>query len=117
MASLSATQSSSGGSVSALLAKMAWGVTRIEQALSETRMLAGDEFSLADISILAIVQRISEIEPDLLDPTRVPHVLEWREHVTARPSALASYAQQSDEFPARPKANSISGLTGPWRYS
>lgn len=97
-------------------AKMAWGIERIEQALTETKMLAGDDFSLADISILAIVQRIGEIAPDLLDADRVPHVLKWREQVAARPSARETYAQQSDEFPPRPKVKSISGITGPWRY-
>jgi glutathione S-transferase len=97
-------------------AKLAWGVERIEQALGETEMLAGDAFSLADISILAIVQRIAEIEPELLNPDRVPRVLKWRDRVAARPSALETYAQQSDEFPPRPEAKSISGMTGPWRY-
>jgi glutathione S-transferase len=97
-------------------AKMAWGIVRIEHALGETRMLAGDGFSLADISILAIVQRIGEIAPDLLDPKQVPEILRWREEVDARPAARETYAQQSDEFPPRPKAKSLSGITGPWRY-
>ncbi len=97
-------------------AKMAWGIGRIEDALGETAMLAGDAFSLADISILAIVHRIGEIEPDLLDPARVPHIDNWRNQVGARPSAQEVYAQQSNEFPPRPKTKSISGIIGPWRY-
>lgn len=97
-------------------AKMAWGIGRIEDALTEAPMMAGEEFSLADISILAIVHRIGEIAPDLLDPNKVPHILKWRELVGGRPSAQETYAQQSDEFPPRPKTKSISGITGPWRY-
>ena len=96
--------------------KMAWGIERIEHALSETPMLAGDEFSLADISILAIVHRIGEIEPDLLDPKRVPHIDTWRGQVGARPSALEAYRQKDNPFPPRPEKKSISGITGPWRY-
>ncbi len=97
-------------------AKMAWGIERIESALGETPMLAGDEFSLADISILAIVQRIGEIEPDLLDPKRVPHIDDWRKKVGARASAQEVYRQENNEFPPRPGKKTISGITGPWRY-
>lgn len=96
--------------------KMAWGIARIEQALGETRMLAGDEFSLADISILAIVHWIGEIEPELLDPKRAPHIDNWRKQVGARPAAQDVYQRKSDEFPPRPGKTSISGITSPWRY-
>jgi glutathione S-transferase len=96
--------------------KMAWGIARIEQGLGETPMLAGDEFSLADISILAIVHRIGEIEPDMLDPERVPHIDKWRKQVGARPSAQEAYKQKNNAFPPRPGKKSISGITGPWRY-
>jgi len=96
--------------------KMAWGVARIEQALGETPMLAGDDFSLADISILAIVHRLGEIAPEMLDAERFPHIDRWRRQVTARPAAQAVYRAGNDEVPPRPKTKSISGITGPWRY-
>ena len=97
-------------------AKMAWGIERVEGALGETPMLAGDDFSLADISILAIVHRIGEVAPELLDPERAPHTDRWRKQVGARPSAQEVYRPNGDETPPRPARKSISGITGPWRY-
>lgn len=97
--------------------KMEWGIQRIERALGETTMLAGDEFSLADISIMAIVHRIREIKPEMVDPGRFPQVDRWWRAVSARPAAQATYSRDSDELPARPKTKSISGITGPWIYA
>ncbi len=97
--------------------KMAWGVDRIEEALTETPMLAGDDFSLADISIMAIVHRIREIRPGLLEPGSHPNIDDWWQRIIARPAAQAIYIGDSDEAPARPRTKSISGLTSPWPYS
>lgn len=97
--------------------KIAWGIDRIEQALGQTAMLAGDDFSLADISVMAIVHRIREIMPDLLEPAKTPQIDKWWRQLMTRPAAQAVYADNSDEVPARPKTKSISGLTSHWPYS
>ena len=92
--------------------KLAWGMDRIEQALTETKMLAGDAFSLADISIMAIVHRTRELKPEMITPAEYPRIDEWWGQVRARPAAEAVYTPASDEIPGRPKTKSISGITG-----
>ena len=72
--------------------KMALALDRMEQALSKTRWLAGDDYSLADINISPYVWRFREIDPVLLDPVKRPRVAVWFETMLARP-AVANVLQ------------------------
>jgi glutathione S-transferase len=73
--------------------------------------LAGKTFSLGDISMLAIVHRISELFPDKLDRKAFPEMMDWWERAMARPAAKFVYAENTDEVPKRPPTKSIAGIT------
>jgi glutathione S-transferase len=84
---------------------------RMEQEISRRGpWLAGATFSLGDISMLAIVHRISEIHPGRLDRSAFPHLMGWWDRNMARPAAQFVYATGTDEVPKRPPKKSIAGI-------
>jgi glutathione S-transferase len=94
------------------LDKISFVAMRMEEQLAKTDWLAADMFTLADISMLAIVQRVYELYPDHLMADKYPHVDDWRLRNLARPATAAAYSNQiSDEFLGRPAEKSLSGLT------
>jgi glutathione S-transferase len=62
---------------------LAFGV--IDRALAHRRFLAGETFSLADVSLMPYVASLTLLGAEHLVSTR-PHVTSWWERVRARPS-------------------------------
>lgn len=60
---------------------------RIEQRLEETPFLAGDNFSLADISLLAVTDFAGWVE--ITPQAGRPRLTHWYDRVSKRPSAQA----------------------------
>ena len=89
-------------------ARLDFTVGRVDAALADGPFLAGAEYSLADISMLAIIHRINELRPDFL--TRRPRAADWRERMMARPHVARVYAPGTAETPPRPKGVSLAGL-------
>jgi glutathione S-transferase len=83
---------------------------RMEEELGHGPWLAGKTFSLGDISMLAIVHRISELHPDRLSRSAFPRLNDWWERLMARPAANYVYAGDTDETPQRPRSKSIAGI-------
>jgi glutathione S-transferase len=84
---------------------------RMEQEISQRGpWLAGATFSLGDISMLAIVHRISEIYPGRLDRSAFPHLMDWWDRNMARPAAQFVYASGTEEVPKRPPKKSVAGI-------
>lgn len=60
---------------------------RLEQRLAQVPFLAGDTFSLADISALCVVDFAKWVKRSV--PETHSHTLRWYEQVSSRPSAAA----------------------------
>ena len=60
---------------------------KLEQRLAESRYLAGDDFTVADITGFVAVEMARAGKNDI--PERCPHVQRWHAAVAARPSAKA----------------------------
>jgi glutathione S-transferase len=73
--------------------------------------LAGKTYSLGDISMLAIVHRISELFPDRLDRAKFPKMMDWWDRSMARPAAKYTYTDGTEESPRRPATKSVAGIT------
>jgi glutathione S-transferase len=85
--------------------------SRMEEELGQRGpWLAGETYSLGDISMLAIVHRISELYPDRLDRTAFPRMMDWWDRSMDRPAAAYAYANGTEETPKRPPAKSIAGI-------
>lgn len=72
--------------------------------------LAGETFSLGDISMAAIVHRIFELYPERIARAEFPMLNDWWERLMARPAAAYVYAEDTDEVPKRPPTKSIAGI-------
>jgi glutathione S-transferase len=84
---------------------------RMEQEISQRGpWLAGATYSLGDISMLAIVHRISEIHPGRLDRSAFPQLMDWWDRNMARPAAQFVYASGTEEVPNRPPKKSVAGI-------
>ena len=76
---------------------------RMEEELAERGpWLAGATFSLGDISMLAIVHRITELHPQRLARPAFPRLNDWWDRIMARPAAKYVYSEGLDaETPKR----------------
>ncbi|MBT3916949.1 MAG: glutathione S-transferase family protein [Rhodospirillaceae bacterium] len=73
--------------------RLAEAMDKIEETLSKSAWLAGDEFTLADIAIAPFIERFEANNMDaLMDFSKRPKVGEWWERVQARPSYQEAYA-------------------------
>jgi len=72
--------------------------------------LAGETFSLGDISMGSIVHRVNELYPELLPREAYPRVNEWFARVMARPAAIATYTPGIDETPKLAPQRSVNGI-------
>ena len=90
--------------------RLAFVIGRAEDGLANGPWLAGDTYSLADISMLAIVHRVFELRPALVDRDSFPRVNDWRDRSMARPAVQRVYAPGTEETPPRPDRHSLAGM-------
>ncbi|HWL46915.1 MAG TPA: glutathione S-transferase family protein [Sphingomonadaceae bacterium] len=72
--------------------KVAYSVRRLETRLSESRWLAGDSYTLADICNFAIANGMENSFADLVNATDTPHLVDWIGRINARPAAITMFA-------------------------
>ena len=73
--------------------------------------LAGETFSLGDISMGSIVHRVNELYPQLLSRETYPRINDWFVRLMARPAAIATYAPGTEETPKLKPERSVAGIT------
>jgi len=83
---------------------------RAEADLEDGPWLAGDTYSLADISMLAMVHRVGELRPEMLGPARLPRLAGWWERMRARDAVRKVYAAGTAETPPRPERQTVDGM-------
>jgi glutathione S-transferase len=81
-----------------------------EEIAARGPWLAGKTYSLGDISMLAIVHRITELYPDRIDRAKFPRLNDWWDRSMARPAAAYVYSDGNDETPKRPAGKTIAGI-------
>jgi glutathione S-transferase len=72
--------------------KIAFAVTRIEDALRDSPWLAGSAYSLADIDAFAIANCLPQLAPQIVNPVASPRTLEWIERIRQRPAVKTALA-------------------------
>ncbi len=77
------------------------GLALLESLLSEHRYLAGPEFSLADICVMATFYHLPVSRPDEVDGKATPHLWDWLARCHARPGLRAGFARGRGFFAAR----------------
>ncbi len=84
--------------------KIGVSVDRLEQRLSQSPWLAGEDYTLADICNFAIANGMQFGYADLVNKEATPNLVAWIERIAARPAAQAMFAQSKSEMPPRPAA-------------
>jgi glutathione S-transferase len=59
---------------------------KMEAILTKQKWLACNEYSLADVNTYSMVAGLPRMMPDLLNPDRGAHVLDWLNRMNARPA-------------------------------
>ena len=84
--------------------KIGVSVRRLEEQLSKTEWLIGDQYTLADICNYAIAGGMQFGFPEFVNAKDTPNLLAWIEKIAARPAAIKMYTEVPSEF-ARPQAD------------
>ena len=90
--------------------RLGFVIGRAEADLADGPWLAGETYSLADIGMLAIVHRLIELRPAMVDRDRFSRVNDWRYRLMARPAVQRVYAAGTEETPPRPDRQTIAGM-------
>ncbi len=67
-------------------------IAYFDALLAETPWLAGADFSLADINVMATFHGLPASYPDEVTPERTPHLWDWLRRCHARPGLQAGFA-------------------------
>jgi len=81
--------------------KIVYAVDKVEKQLGETRWIAGNDFTLADINFYSHCgMMIERMFPDLDIARRAPRLVEWRDRMTARDGVASALAMPDHTNPA-----------------
>jgi glutathione S-transferase/GST-like protein len=76
-------------------------IARFDALLAETPYLAGPDFSLADIDVMATFYGLPSSYPDAVTPEATPHLWDWLRRCHARPGLQAAFAMGNAFFAGR----------------
>jgi glutathione S-transferase len=72
--------------------KIGFSIQRMEKQLSETKWLAGDTYSLADVACYTLTAATPRFFPEFLNEQAAPHTFEWLEAMNERPAVRSALA-------------------------
>lgn len=72
--------------------KVTVSMERMEAILKETKWLAGDEYSLADINSYSMVAAVPRLVPEAMSKEKTPKCIEWLDRMNARPAVKEALA-------------------------
>jgi glutathione S-transferase len=78
-------------------------IARMESQLNETKWLAGEAFSLADVSCYAMAFNLPMTAKRLVNAGETPHLMDWLTRMSERPGVKAAFAMGSPLPPAPPE--------------
>ncbi len=78
--------------------KIGHSVKKLEARLKESKWLACDQYTLADICNFAIANRMDQGFPEFVNEKDTPAILDWLARIHDRPAAKKMFANQPSEF-------------------
>jgi len=73
--------------------KIGVSVRKLEARLSESKWLAGDQYTLADICNFAIAGGMDKGFAELVNEKDTPHIMDWLARINDRPAVKKMYAE------------------------
>jgi len=71
--------------------KIEYSVKKLEERLSESKWLAGEDYTLADICNFAIAHNMDEGFPEFVNEQATPNILDWLGRIRERPAVKTMY--------------------------
>ena len=84
--------------------KIGVSVRRLEERLSQSEWLAGDQYTLADICNFAIANGMEKGFAELVNPSDTPGLIRWINQINARPACKKMFANVPRERMPEPKS-------------
>jgi glutathione S-transferase len=84
--------------------KIRVSIDRLEQRLSQSPWLAGEDYTLADVCNFAIANGMQFGYADIVNTDATPHLVGWLDRINARPATQAMFAKSQSEMPQRQAA-------------
>jgi glutathione S-transferase len=79
-------------------AKLDYMLGQMEERLAGGPWLAGQDFSLADIAMAPMINRIDVLaRPEMIAASRRPRIADWWQRIQARPSYVEAFAFQNPD--------------------
>ena len=78
--------------------KIGHSVKKLEGRLNESKWLACDQYTLADICNFAIANGMQHGFPEFVNEKDTPAILDWLARINERPAAKKMFANQPSEF-------------------
>ena len=79
------------------MGKIARSVAKLEARLSQSKWLAGPEYTLADICNFAIANGMQMGFSDLVNDKDTPHLIDWIKRINERPACKQMFAENQRE--------------------
>lgn len=67
-------------------------IERMEKILQDSKWLAGDEYSLADVNSYSMVAGVPRLIPEAMSEERTPRAMDWLRRMNERPAVKAALA-------------------------
>lgn len=67
-------------------------IQRMEKILQNSKWLAGDEYSLADVNSYSMVAGVPRLIPEAMSEEKTPRAMDWLKRMNARPAVQAALA-------------------------
>jgi glutathione S-transferase len=74
-------------------------LSQIEERLGESRWLAGNRYTIADIDIFSMIWTLPELAPELVNDKDTPHILAYIDRITQRPAVQSALAMSRSGRP------------------
>ncbi|MCC6948992.1 MAG: glutathione S-transferase family protein [Bradyrhizobiaceae bacterium] len=72
--------------------KIRWMIARMEEALSDSKWLAGPEYSLADINTYPQIEGVTRLYKEFWNEKNAARSIEWLARMNERPAVKAAFA-------------------------
>ncbi len=79
--------------------KIAFSVKKLEARLTESKWLAGPDYTLADICNFAIANGMQRGFPELVNEKDTPRLLDWLSRINARPACKTMFESAPQPVP------------------
>ena len=81
--------------------RVAKGISMLEEKLSHSNWLVGEQYTLADINGFNLAFALPLSQPELSNDEKTPHILEWLRKVYERPATKKVWAMGRTELASR----------------